>query len=353
MKKIFIGLIIVVLGVVGYALLTGGIKKAEREIYQFDRIMYDAFVEEIGPIENIYFSSKIDKKYTSKEKKASLNIDDTVVAYYENNNLYIKANGNILAPSDCSSMFSIETLESIDFKDVFKTYETTNMSGMFEYLESLKKIDVSGFNTSKVTDMSKMFKMVNKVTELDVSSFDTSNVTNMSWMFSSLSELKKLDVSYFNTSSMTDMSFMFAGLEKITTLDVSNFNTSNVIYMNGMFNSLHNVVTLDLSNFNTSKVTFMAGMFAVTKSLKELDVSSFDTSKVTSMAMMFGESGLEKIDLSNWDFSSLKRTGDHIGIANLFNNMPNLKEVIVPSKEVKDIIIENSDKLDKNVIVIK
>ena len=144
-------------------------------------------------------------------------------------NLYLAANGNILANKDCSSLFrKYEKSEKIVGLQYFRTDQTENMSCMFYNCESLASLDVSHFATSHVTDMSGMFCFCTSLVSLDVSHFATSQVTCMDWMFSSCESLASLDVSHFATSQVTHMDWMFYNCKSLASLDVSNFDTSNV-----------------------------------------------------------------------------------------------------------------------------
>ena len=69
--------------------------------------------------------------------------------------LYLAANGNILANKDCSKLFvKYEKLEKIVGLRYFLTDQTENMSNMFIYCKSLASLDVSHFATSQVENLS-------------------------------------------------------------------------------------------------------------------------------------------------------------------------------------------------------
>ena len=69
--------------------------------------------------------------------------------------LYLAANGNILANKDCSKLFvKYEKLEKIVGLQYFLTDQTENMSNMFIYCKSLASLDVSHFATSQVENLS-------------------------------------------------------------------------------------------------------------------------------------------------------------------------------------------------------
>ena len=55
---------------------------------------------------------------------------------------------------------------------------------MFYECESLKSLDVSGFDTSNIVDMPYMLYKCGSVESLDLSNFYTFNVVDMSYMLS-------------------------------------------------------------------------------------------------------------------------------------------------------------------------
>lgn len=171
----------------------------------------------------------------SKEQNGS------VMAWTEPNaseggaNLFIGAEGKILA-ENCIGLFrGYCNVKTIEFNNSFDTSNVTDMSAMFQYCENLTHLDISSFDTGQVTDMTAMFNECKNLTWLNVSSFNTSQVTNMRGMFCDCKSLEQLDVSTFDTSQVTNMYWMFMGCESLTQLDVSNFDTSQVTDMEWMF----------------------------------------------------------------------------------------------------------------------
>ncbi|MFK4935482.1 MucBP domain-containing protein [Lactococcus garvieae] len=70
----------------------------------------------------------------------------------------------------------------------------------------------------------------------------------------------------------------------------------------GLFNELPELEYIDgLENLNTSHQSLMSLMFANTPKLKSLDLKSFITTNVSSMRYMFACSGVEQLDLSNFN----------------------------------------------------
>ena len=214
--------------------------------------------------------------------------DRSVLAWMDNGDLYVAADGAIAPNSDASWLFQdFVNLKTIDFGDCFVTSNVTNTSAMFAGCERLTELDLSGFDTSNVKYMYGMFSRCTSLTSLDFASFDTSNVMNMHSMFQDCSSLTGLDLSGFDTSSVTSMYIMFYGCESLTHLNLTSFDTSKVTNMNFMFSGCSRLTSLDLSNFDTSNVTTMIWMFGRCYDLTSLNLSNFDASAVTEMNDIF------------------------------------------------------------------
>ena len=213
--------------------------------------------------------------------------DGSVLAWMDNGDLYVAADGAIAPNSNASWLFQgFVNLKTINFGNCFVTSSVTQMSGMFAGCSSLTGLDLSCFETSAVTDMYGVFSSCGSLTHLDLTSFDTSNVTAMSGMFDGCRSLTSLDLTSFDTSSVTDMSSMFDDCMSLPHLNLTSFDTSKVTDMAFMFTSCNSLTSLDLSNFDTSNVTKMLWMFGLCYDLTSLNLSNFDTSAVTEMADM-------------------------------------------------------------------
>ena len=233
--------------------------------------------------------------------------DRSVLAWMEDGNLTVAAEGKIAPNPNASWMFaSFENMTAINFGGCFDTANVTDMYQMFLDCSSLTKLDVSGFDTANVTNMLQMFRGCSSLTELDLSGFDTANVTDIGGMFSFCGSLTELDVSGFDTAKVTNMGWMFSGCSSLTELDVSGFDTANVADMGGMFDSCSSLTALDLSGFDTANVTDMGWMFYGCSGLTVLDLSGFDTANVTDMSWMFwGCSSLTELDVSGFDTANV------------------------------------------------
>ncbi len=196
--------------------------------------------------------------------------------------LYIGAEGGVWAGRSARNMFRGYTnVERIDFGDAFHTEDVRDMYGMFLWCESLRELDLSGFDTSRVTDMSSMFACCHALEEADLSSFDTARVELMCNMFEDCHSLLELDLSSFSTANVNNMALMFECCESLTQLDLSGFRTPNLTMMGNMFSGCRSLTELDVSGFDTSRVTDMGYLFMDCDSLSELDLSHFDMSSVS------------------------------------------------------------------------
>ncbi|UYT10353.1 BspA family leucine-rich repeat surface protein [Lactococcus garvieae] len=242
--------------------------------------------------------------------------------------------------TNMSSMFEyMSSLTSLDLSGL-DTSNVTDMSSMFQYMSSLTSLDLSGLDTSNVVEMGYMFYYVSSLTSLDLSGFDTSNVVGMGHMFRYMSSLTSLDLSGFDTSNVVGMGYMFSDMSSLTSLDLSGFDTSNVDRMGGMFSRMSSLSSLDLTSFNTSKVRSMYRMFHGTPSLTEIDVSSFDTSNVVDMGDMFSGSGLESLNLSNFDTSKMGYSEDE-SFHTMFRGMNSLRSIDISSFKANSVVLDN------------
>ena len=211
-------------------------------------------------------------------------------------------------------------------------------------MPNLKEVNVTGLVTDKVENVSRMFYNDSALTTIvGLDTWDTSNVTDMSYIFASFTNpttdnhkpqglehtgsLKALDLSGWKTSNVTNMACMFTGQNHLETLKgLSNWNTSKVTNMAQMFHGLSKLQDGslgDLSKWDTSNVTDMTYMFAVMSLQTDLSfVNGWKTGMVTDMSYMFAkDEKLQKLDLSNWDVSSvgLKETEQNYSFGAMFS----------------------------------
>ena len=170
---------------------------------------------------------------------------------------------------------------------------------------SVVNLDVSGLNTSKVKKMNYMFWAIRSET-LNLSSFDTSKVDNMNHMFYNSTSLKTLDLKNFNTSRVNDMAYMFSFCRRLKSIDVSTWKTPSLEYINDMF-YYAGIENINLSSFDTSSVKNMSGLFSSCSSLIEADIAGFVIDNVTDISYMFNQCfKLKSVDVSKWNTSNVE-----------------------------------------------
>ena len=188
----------------------------------------------------------------------------------------------------------------------------TNMNGLFSELttvesyEGLEKID-----TSAVTNMQSVFKGNYAVKWLDLTAWDVSNVTTMANMFMGSfmgTELNYLNLSGWQTHNVTDMQNMFWHNKQLRLIDgLTDWDTSQVVTMTNMF-AHSGVQHLDLSNFDSSSLVEMDGAFGQMANLESIEFGSkFTTEHVTDMNGLFADDEkLKSLDLSYFNMKNVE-----------------------------------------------
>ena len=138
--------------------------------------------------------------------------------------------------ADCFN--GCEYLNEINAKNLVKSACTT-VSGMFNGCTDLKKLDLSGWNTSAVTIFSSLFAECRELEELTLpSSFVQSSATNLAFMFQNTNSIKSLDMSGWNTSNVTRIDSMFKWTTEFEVIDFRGLDLSKVTSTsanNGMY----------------------------------------------------------------------------------------------------------------------
>ncbi len=188
----------------------------------------------------------------------------------------------------------------------------TNMNGLFSELttvesyEGLEKID-----TSAVTNMQSVFKGNYAVKWLDLTAWDVSNVTTMANMFMGSfmgTELNYLNLSGWKTHNVTDMQNMFWHNKQLRLIHgLTDWDTSQVVTMTNMF-AHSGVQHLDLSNFDSSSLVEMDGAFGQMANLESIEFGSkFTTEHVTDMNGLFADDEkLKSLDLSYFNMKNVE-----------------------------------------------
>ena len=195
-----------------------------------------------------------------------------------------------------------ENLKTIKFND-FDTSSVCSMYRMFDSCKSLESLDLSSWDVSNVSDMASMFEGCKSLKKLDLSGWDVSNVRNMNRMFYWSRSLEEIDLSGWDTSSVSEMEKMFGCCWKLENIkNLENLDVSHVINMKDMFSG-YGIEEIDLSGWDTSSVLYSDGMFANCKNLKKVNLGNFHTQSIKSM--FEGCESFETLDLSGWDTSGV------------------------------------------------
>ena len=220
--------------------------------------------------------------------------------------------------TDISGFFSGCAMTEVVNINRWDTSTVTLASGVFSGCTELLSIDISSFNTSHITNMTGLFNGASKLETITANGFDLSAIpvssgesylTNfVAGWFGGCTSLKTITLqNWTNLPTHFNSAFGYAGGLSAAgcTLDVTGWNTTTVVSMSQCFAGGGYSTIVGLDTWNTASVTDMTQMFSGCTNLATFDVTGFDTSHVTKMGGMFGNVGVETLDLSAWDTSSL------------------------------------------------
>lgn len=191
----------------------------------------------------------------------------------------------------------------IDLNDI-DTSEITDMSNVFIAYNSIKKIDISGWNVSDVTSMDSMFYGCENLESIgDVSSWDVTKVKNMQNMFF-LDDNINIDLSSWDVSAVENMNTMFYKCNKFDFSTIENWDVSSVKDMDDMFCNCY-YINADFSEWNVCNLESMNEMFLNCKSFTGKGLENWKTVNLKYMNDAFG--GCKKLDcdLNKWQISKL------------------------------------------------
>lgn len=190
--------------------------------------------------------------------------------------MYIGGRGGIIADQSLNTMFSYYTsVESITFKNVLDTRDTT-----------------SAYN---------MFLSCVKLLTTDVNKLDTGNIQNFQFMFANCVSMKELDISSWNVESAINMSGMFVNDKELYTIKLGTKHAEKVKTFENMFKDCPTIAFLNLSHFYTRDAVNYKGMFKDSR-VQELDLSGFKMRADANLSQMFSYMySLNKVYVSeNW-----------------------------------------------------
>ena len=180
-------------------------------------------------IASIHFMDSLDEAAADTYDVSAAG-DKSVQAWFRKNgelfDLYIAAEGGVIANEDCSDLFyGYWNVTEINCNDCFDTSNVINMDSMFSCCFDLVYLDMDGCDTSNVESMYFMFSSCSSLINLDMSGFDTGSVTTMSHMFWNCESLEFLDLSSFEVGDETDVGDMFTDCPNLDTV-VKNFDVA-------------------------------------------------------------------------------------------------------------------------------
>ena len=145
-------------------------------------------------------------------------------------------------------------------------------------------IDLTDLDISELDDLCGIFDRLNKVEVVDISGWDTSNVITMEDMFCFCGKLKNI-------------------------IGIENLDVSNVEYTNNMFYECKNLVELDLTNWNPISLENAYEMFSSCSNLKIIkNIENWQLTNIKEVSFMFYNCAKLDVDLSNWDLTNIKKS---------------------------------------------
>ena len=172
------------------------------------------------------------------------------------------------------------------------------------YINNISFVYLSDIDVSELDDLSGIFEILNNLEVVDISGWDTSNVITMEDMFCFCGKLKNI-------------------------IGIENLDVSNVEYANNMFYECKNLVELDLTNWNLISLEYASYMFYGCSNLKIIkNIENWQLPNIKDVYRMFSYCTKLDVDLSNWDLTNIKyyvnlKMTDGSGITK--NHYPKLK----------------------------
>ncbi len=183
--------------------------------------------------------------------------------------LYIAADGGVIANSDSSYLFAGTGVKEIIGFENFKTAGVKKMKGMFLGSE-LTSFDFGNIDTSAVIDMSLMFKdsfLLKKI----YGAADTLKVSDMTYMFNDCRSLEEFNASIsFRSIVPYGIDYMFKDCSSLRTVDFSNCTYTDRLHSVNAFQNCRALESVDFSNWNFSNVDDFSVVFTGCYALKTL-----------------------------------------------------------------------------------
>lgn len=198
-------------------------------------------------------------------------------------------------------------------------------SGILAEASKLTTIDgLDSVDTSECKNLSKFFFNCTSLTTLDLSGWNTSNITNMNQLFNKCTSLTSVNMSGWQFNNNCSISSMFNSTSNLKTIiGHENWNLSNTTDCALLFYN-SGIEELNVTNWNLSgKGTSVNGVFQNSKLSNLIGSENLINSTWSSLPSIFnGCTSLTSIDVSNWDTSNVT------SMTNLFQNCKNLQTIV-------------------------
>ena len=164
----------------------------------------------------------------------------------------------------------------------------------------MSEFNQDNFDASRVNYFSQ-FMRYNYFKTIDLSHWDVSNVSKLDSFLQDNSMLESVNLTGWDVSNVTNTNYMFSTDSKLTDLiGFEDLDFKNLTQAQSMFER-SGLQTVDLSDWNTPKLTNVSYMFNYCKNLKSVDLSNWNTSLLNQAISMFNnDTKLETVRLDNW-----------------------------------------------------
>lgn len=247
---------------------------------------------------------------------------------------------------------------SMKYLNTTPSTKTTDMSYMFDNLNTLSNTEVSNYitnwvDTANLTNLAYAFnnnRTSSAITSLNVSGFNTSKVIDMDHAFAHLLSITSLNLSGFDFSKAKSLAYLVGGCEKLTSLslptttqncvaedisgimsqvktssiNLSNFKLPNVKHMRSSFYGT-SCTTLRLPDFTGAKPVDMTMFLSNNKSTTITNLNTIDYSEVEDFTQAFVVASASSFNLrTDCKTTKLKKA------LSMFSNCSNLTSINLP-----------------------
>ena len=131
------------------------------------------------------------------------------------------------------------------------------------YINNISFVYLSDIDVSELDDLSGIFEILNNLEVVDISGWDTSNVIYMNDMFLECENIKKIiGIENLDVSKLEDATSMFSHCEKLVELDLTNWNPILLKNAWNMFSSCSNLkIIKNIENWQLPNIKDVSYMF--------------------------------------------------------------------------------------------